>query len=185
VLDGALKAFTAAYFFGFGKGLWQSRGQGLSRLERFGKAMKAGTARVWGRRNVLIIGGAGSAAGLLHAAYEHLQTRKLDPIAQLSSIQAEALLDIGTRVAAWRDELRGLSQDARLLERGAAARARLTEIEGEVSGAAREVEHLAQAAPQFRSRMQPIAEDISEIRTLISRLGMRLDVSEFDQGLRP
>jgi hypothetical protein len=178
VIDDVFLAFSLAYTFGFGKGLWRSRGSGLTGIARFKHVVKTiSTNLPRGRRTSLALLGIGTTAGVIHAVYNHLETKKLDPKDLLSSTQDGVVTDLATKIAALRDELKAI-KDADLEADPARYRTRLTEAEKTLMSSQKEMEHLYTAASQFRSRMQPIAEDLVSVRAQLSRLNAKLDLIE-------
>jgi hypothetical protein len=178
ILDDVFMTFTVAYTFGFGKGLWESRGSGLEGIARFRNAIKSayeGMAEV--RRYRLALIGIGTAIGAAHAIFQYLETKKLDPNSVLDTTQSGVVQDLATTAASRRDEMRrdaALSPD-QLRPQMQALRDRIRQVEPELTNLQNQMAHLYDAAPRYRSRMQPAADDIQAARLAISQLGSKLD----------
>jgi hypothetical protein len=184
VIDDVFLVWTVTYSFGFGKGLWRSRGSGLQGLDRFKHVVRSVSENLpRGKRNALMIVGVGTTAGIIHAVYNHLETVKLDPRDLLTRIQADVVQELGTRMAGIRDELKAITPE-RLRLSPATYRDRFNVIDPEVSKMQRELEHLYVSAPHLRSRMQLIADDLRSVRTQLAQLSMQLDLLDYGNSHR-
>ncbi len=157
VIDDVFRVWTAAYAFRFGKGLWASRGSGLKGIERFRHVVKTVTERLpQSRRSTLALAGVGTGIGLAHALYEHLQTRKLDPMPLLRETQREAVHELAVLAADLKTEVWAAS--------GTLGVSRARSILSESRRIQIQVLHFSEAAPQLTSQLEPIVEDLLEIQ---------------------
>jgi hypothetical protein len=183
VLDDVFVVWSAAYMFGFGKGLWKSRGSGLKGVARFRHSVETVAGNLpKGRMNLLKIAGIGTSVGLVHSVYNYLETKKRDPMMLLRTIQTDVVHDLGVRAAGLRDVLKAINPNAPNLEIDA-LRMRLSSADKEISSLEQQLMHLFTSATQLRGRMQPITEDIQVARSLIARLGMQFDIREIGDVL--
>ena len=174
VVDDVFKVWSVAYAFGFGKGIWISRGSGLAGIEKF-KFIVQNISREFVRVNksAVWITAAGGAIGVTHAVYGYLATKKLDPRALLENAQGGILMDIATRMAKYRDELRAirLEKDPKNDHQK-----RFAEIQKEVTEATQSLQYLYNQTPYLRGKMEPIAQDIQEIQELLTGLNFEMEM---------
>ena len=183
VLDDVFKAWTVAYAFGFGKGLWRSRGSGLQGLDRFKHVVTTiSTNLPRTSREHLIAAGIGAGAGVAHAIYLHLQTKKLDPARVLLDAQSSVVQSLAEKTALARSQLNRYGQ-MREIPGGEreTVRSLLQTVDPALRSTQDELTHLYDAAPSLRSRMSPIADDLRAARTLVGQLSLRLDGDELSQ----
>lgn len=169
-------AFVAAYAFGFGKSVWQTRGLGLKRLELFKTVLKntLAEARLINRVYRWELLAAGTGAGAIHAVYAELETKKRNPETFLRAIQQELLHRHATRAAALRDLL---TEQARLGK--ALSEAELEAISAEAETISDEVDLLHESAPElracgsqtmdhvYRACTPPVRQDLRQIAELL------------------
>lgn len=197
VMDDVLLAFTLAYAFEFGRGivsggrtLWETGGEGLTKLQKFKNVGRMVIdsdkfAKDIVKKKKLLVFAAGVGLGLADAAIQAFQTFKIDPRHVLEPVQGDIVHSDGVQAASERDELRGMMKDTpdELKMRGQAYRLRMAVVDKDVSGIQSEMEHLYTVAAQFRPQMDPIAQDLTEIRKNIAQLGLKLDGMEIRGGL--
>jgi hypothetical protein len=198
VMDDVLLAFTVAYAFEFGKGilnggrtLWETGGEGITRLQKFKNITRLVVdsdkfaKNVVGKRKLMIFA-AGVGLGLAEAAVQAFQTFKIDPHHLLEPVQGDIVQSAGVKAAADRDELRAMMQETpdQLKAHAQAYRDRLPQIDKDVTQIQSEMEHMYTVAAQYRPQMDPIAQDLTETRQKISQVGMKLDGMDLTGGLR-
>lgn len=170
VIDDVFKVWGVVYVFGFGRGLWRSRGSGLKGLEKFRHIVKTVSTNLpRSRRAMLAIAGVGTTIGIVEAIYNHLETKKLDPRELLRSVQSEAVTGLATTIVVLRDELRPVTQ-AQVRAGPERYRTRVLEVRAQVRGLLTEVEHLYAAAEPLRSQLQPVAQDLRSVRESLERI---------------
>lgn len=197
VMDDVLLAFTLAYAFEFGKGvigggrtLWETGGEGITKLQKFKNVGKMVIESdkfakdVVSKRKLLVFA-AGVGLGLADAAMQAFETFKVDPRHALEPVQGDIVHSSGVRAASERDELRAMMKETpdQLKVHAQAYRDRMPLIDKDVTRIQSEMEHLYTVAAQFRPQMDPIAQDLTEVRKNISQLGMKLDGMEIKGGL--
>jgi hypothetical protein len=178
ILDDTVKGFMAVYAFQFGRGIWrglQTEAQGMMRfravVQSTVESMNQGQRARW-------IGATfGSTAGLVQAVYENMRPHRNDPRETLLEAQRIIVKTNAAKAAQMRDELRVLTRepDPSLSAHADATRRRITEMDNAVTSMQAEMEHLYNVAPEYRSNMEPIAQDLTEVRGKVSRMGLRLD----------
>jgi hypothetical protein len=183
VLDDVFKAWTVAYAFGFGKGLWRSRGSGLQGIERFRHVVTTVSANLpRTTRQHLMAAGIGAGAGIGHAIYLHLQTKKLDPSQILRDAQSSVVQRLATQTADARAELSryaGLPEIASTQRE--TVRALLQRLDPQLRSAQDELSHLYDTAPHLRPQMSPIADDLRAARGMLGRVSLKLDGDELSE----
>ncbi len=180
VINDVFKVWGVVYIFGFGRGLWRSRGSGLKGLEKFRHIVTTVSTNLpRGRRAMLAIVGVGTTLGIIEAIYSHLETQKLDPRELLRAAQSEVVTGLGTTIAGLRDELRPVTQ-AQVRAEPERYRTRIIEVKAQVRGLLTEVEHLYATAEPLRSRLQPVAQDLRSVRESLERLEGWLYEQGFD-----
>jgi len=180
VVDDVFKAWTVAYAFGFGKGVWKSRGSGLQGLERFKYVVTSISANLpKSTREHLIAAGVGGAVGVAHAVYLHLQTKKLDPARVLLDAQAGVAQNLGVKTAQARASLTRYSRMQQIPSaEQATVRTLIQTLDPELRETQDELTHLYDAAPPLRPQLSPIADDLRAARGLVGRIGLKLDGNE-------
>ena len=175
VLGGVLTAFTFAEGYGFIKGggrAWRAaRGAGTMRRSAIFRRVISGGIRGMRptTRSALAVAGLGTAAGITHAIYESLETRKIDPNVILMGAQQRAVRELGERVVVWRDELRQLTE-AQIRQETDRHGRRMDEIIALSQQATRERTHLHGVAGAQRPNLQPVEMDLIEVGRKLDRL---------------
>jgi len=165
-LDQALGAFTLVYTFEFGRGLWRTRGAGLSRLDAFKNSLRTASEAALRRRGV--IASTATIATVARVAQLQLETRKLDPIEELRETRQNRVRDLGSRIVAQRERLRS----------GRASREEIQTIGRELQGFLPEIRALLRSAPELTRSLEPVAEDLSEALHELETRGYHSDEAE-------
>jgi hypothetical protein len=193
--------------------VWRSGGLGLSRLEQTKEVLRAtiegfkinepgvgfkGNIKALARgefKSVLLafvkdkriqLMAAGTTWALVDMVRDSFRTFKMDPHHVLEPVQAQILEDAGREAAYQRDEIRAMLQenDAELGPHSQAYRERLLSIEKSVTKVTRELGHLYEVAAQYRPIMEPIAQDLTEVRQKSKELLTRLNKLEVMENLK-
>jgi hypothetical protein len=149
-LDQTLNAFTLVYTFEFGRGLWRTRGAGLSRLDAFKNSLRSASEAALRRRGVIF--STATVATVARVAEMQLESRKLDPIEELRKVRQNRVQDLGTQIVAHRDRLRS----------GRAPREEIQTIGRELQSFLPEIRALLRSAPELTRSLEPVAEDLAE-----------------------
>lgn len=202
VLDDAVIAFGAAYAFQFGRGIWRGvRGvdsTGITRFKAIRRYVSYSMFKLKKARFATF--GVGSAAGLAQAVAQSFESRKQDPRRMLSAVQCGDSADrcqdtpadarsvacaAAVEAASMRDELRRMVGESpeTLRANNEAYRSRITEMDNAVTRMQREMEHLYDVAPHCRSRLEPIADDLTEVRKNVPVAATKLDRSDLGGGM--
>ena len=163
-----MNVFTLLYTFEFGRGLWTSRGQGLTKLEFFKTSLRQASEASLKRRGLLM--GGSALATVVRVAYLQLETRKMDPREELLKVRTQRVHDIAVRVVQIRDRL--LSNKAGYEE--------IQSLGKESMELLPEVQGILKASPELTRKLEPIAEDLSEVQGLLAKLGY--EPGEFEAG---
>jgi hypothetical protein len=169
-IDQTMNVFTLLYTFEFGRGLWKSRGQGLTKLEFFKTSLRQASEASLKKRGLLV--GGSALTTVVKVAYLQLETRKMDPREELLKVRIQRVHDIAVRVVQIRDRL--LSNKTTLEEIQALGKESV-ELLPEVQG-------ILKAAPDLTRKLEPIAEDLSEVQGLLAKLGFEPDYLELGAG---
>ena len=159
-LDQTMNIFTALYVFEFGRGLWKSRGQGLTKLEFFKQSLRQASTSALQRRG--LIAGGTALATVVDIAVKQLEERYQDPTDELERLRKIRIQEIALQVVKIRDRLR---------------KGELPHEQVQASGdlllnkLLPEVGHLLRTAPQLGFRIEPIAEDIEGCQGHLEKLG--------------
>lgn len=169
--------------YGLVRGIWKTRGQGLTRTRRFLHVLKS-TAR--GRRGLTFkFVAAGGTIGVVQAVAFYVTTKRLNPrellrgtqegVAQNENpgVQRRVLNELAQSVASTRDFLE--SVDGETIQRDPELWAsHIRDAEAFLRDAQEQLEHLYEAAAHLRSHMVPVGEDITTGRNRIERLKIYL-----------
>jgi|GEM_PF-5251172 len=159
-LDQTMNVFTLLYVFEFGRGLWKSRGQGLTKLGFFKQSLRQASNQALQHRKLLVAGSA--LATVVDVAIKQLEERYLDPSDELEKLRELRVREIAVEVASLRAQLRA---------------GKLAHEQVQTSGdrllkkLLPEVGHLLRTATQLSYRIDPIAEDIEECQQQLDKLG--------------
>jgi hypothetical protein len=159
-IDQAMNVFTALYVFEFGRGLWKSRGQGLTKLEFFKQSLRQASTSALQRRNLMA--GGTALATIVDVAIKQLEERYQDPTDELERLRKIRVQEIAVEVAKTRDQLRGGTLPHEKVQ--TAGDLLLNKLLPEVG-------HLLRSAPQLGFRIEPIAEDLEECREYLEKIG--------------
>jgi hypothetical protein len=159
-IDQAMNVFTALYVFEFGRGLWKSRGQGLTKLEFFKQSLRQASTSALQRRGLMV--GGTALATVVDVAIKQLEERYQDPTDELERLRKIRVQEIAVQVVKIRDQLRnGKLPHEQVQSSGDLLMNKLLP----------EVGHLLRSAPQLSFRIEPIAEDLEECRENLEKLG--------------
>lgn len=164
VIDDTFTAWAAAYAFGFGKGLWKSRGNGLGTLPRFREAISHAGAHIpLHLRTKLGITAAGASTGALHVVLNGLEIRKADPEHLLEAVQKDLLNDLQDQVTELSNALHSLGKSA-APKRGR----KLDQLERAAQRIQSEAAAIHQTSPRLHGRLSLIFEDLQTLEAGIS-----------------
>jgi hypothetical protein len=196
VIDGVLVGLIVAHSIQGIRGALAAGEEGLTRLASF----KSAVARVvkhlvgLGAKNDaktlelmkqfkemrLVAADAGLAGGLIKAMYNEYSTVKISPARALQIARADIVHEDGVAAAKLRDALKAAAaqSDSQLGPQAAAIRKMLDEADAAVSRMQPELKHLFNVAQELRPKMDPIAQDLTQVRSLAQQIGLRLDQIE-------
>jgi hypothetical protein len=162
VMHQIFNAFTLVWIVECGRGFHLARTAGLQGLELFTHAVRAGSTSIApGTRGSLMAVGLGTGAGLTQAVYEHLRTKKLDPVEQLSGLQESMLRTHAERLVSVRRDLeRGGSPGPGELD---SLFTELNEIDADLG-------HIRKAAPHLKE-VATAEMDLKYCRHALNRSG--------------
>jgi hypothetical protein len=191
MLKDALTAASLMSFFQFGRGFYagmRSEAEGMLKFKTVYRMVRKSTTSRTALLQIAAAAGAGLHAGMVHAAYDQLADEtfeaisevKWDPGQMLRVVQSDLVREAAVRAAKLRDEMRTLSrlQGTDFEQKAPELRGRLAVIDTQVDEDTTAMSHLSDAAPEYRSRLELVADDLMETRTLTNRLGSRLDLFE-------
>lgn len=166
VLDDTFKVWTAVYALGVGRGLLKTGTEGLRGFSSF-KNVLANVVESLprGKGGTALIVGIGTSVGVVHAVCEYTAMHKIDPSWLLANTQEGVVLDIGLELVRIRNELRTNPPN----------RSRMAEMERTINLRQKDLEELFPKAPVLQRKMRVIAEDVLEVRHLLSTHRQLLD----------
>lgn len=172
IINAVFAAWTVVYVFGMGKGFYKAKIQRAGRWIDVARAVEK--ELTFTAKEKALLYGSGLAIGVAQVAIQSFETHRLDPAVLLSATQDDVVTDLQKRMVAARDEF-DLLTDEMVDRYPEQVKGSLRGAQDEVNEIKAQMQHMSEAAPQYRSRIDLIFQDLIETQLKIFKMQLKFN----------